>query len=67
MGRNSAWFLPFAVAATCIPACSSRSLRRLITAGAFGGVLGFVGVSWRIPMEGASDARRWNWPAMNTH
>lgn len=46
MSRNSAWFLPLAVAATCIPCLLIPIGAALIAGGAFGGVLAFMGVPW---------------------
>ena len=46
MKRKSNWFLPVAVAATCAPCLLIPAASTLIAAGAFGGVLGFLGVPW---------------------
>ena len=46
MSRNAAWFVPVAVAVTCIPCLLIPLAATLIAAGAFGGLLGFLGVPW---------------------
>ena len=46
MSRKAAWFLPVAVVVTCIPCLLIPLAATLIAAGAFGGLLGFLGVPW---------------------
>ena len=46
MSRKAAWFVPVAVAVTCIPCLLIPLAATLIAAGAFGGLLGFLGVPW---------------------
>lgn len=46
MNRNAAWFVPVAVVVACIPCLLIPLAAVLIAAGAFGGVLGFLGVPW---------------------
>ena len=50
MNRRSAWFLPVAVVATCIPCLLIPVAAALIAAGAFGGALGFLGVPWVVAL-----------------
>ena len=46
MSRKAAWFVPVAVVVTCIPCLLIPLAATLIAAGAFGGLLGFLGVPW---------------------
>ena len=46
MSRKAAWFVPVAVVVTCIPCLLIPLATVLIAAGAFGGLLGFLGVPW---------------------
>ena len=46
MNRKAAWFVPVAVVVACIPCLLIPLAGVLIAAGAFGGVLGFLGVPW---------------------
>ncbi len=46
MKTKSAWLLPIAVAVTCIPCLLIPATPALIAGGAFGGLLGFLGVPW---------------------
>jgi uncharacterized membrane protein len=44
--RSSAWFVPLAIAVTCIPCLLIPLTAALIAGGALGGLLGFLGVPW---------------------
>ena len=46
MKRKSAWLLPLGVAITCVPCLLVPAALSLVAAGAFGGVLGFLGIPW---------------------
>ena len=46
MSRKAAWFVPVAVVVTCIPCLLIPLAATLIAAGAFGRLLGFLGVPW---------------------
>ncbi len=43
---NRSWFVPLAVVVTCIPCLLIPLAAALIAAGAFGGILGLLGVPW---------------------
>ena len=46
MKTKSAWLLPLGVAITCVPCLLIPVGLALIAGGAFGGVLGFLGIPW---------------------
>ncbi len=50
MSKRSGWFLPLALVAACLPCVLIPIVASLIAAGAFGGLLGFLGVPWALAL-----------------
>lgn len=53
MSMNRSWFVPLAVAVTCIPCLLIPLAAAAIAAGAFSGVLGLLGVPWVLAIVAA--------------
>lgn len=50
---SKSWFVPAAVLVTCLPCLLIPVTAALIAGGAFGGILGFLGVPWLLALIGA--------------